>query len=119
MIGAREPQCTVGINALGIRDVSENFLHRPFSRGIAKTSVPLASPREQLQHLQSLRFQDTQYIGPRNLRYVVRVRFGVFRQRGSFHGDSSILKLELYRWEELRRAAKSADGAPRLVCRKC
>src|SRR5258708_6954673 len=34
LIGARESQCPVSKNALGIRDVSQNFLYRPFSRPI-------------------------------------------------------------------------------------
>src|SRR6266480_2732199 len=51
LIGARKPQRPVSKNALGIRDVPENFLYRPFSGRIPEASVPLASSRKQLQHL--------------------------------------------------------------------
>src|SRR5947208_3746674 len=95
LVAARKPQCPVRKNAFGIGDVSENFLYRPFSRRIPETPVPLASPRKQPQHLQALRFENAQYIGPRNFRYIVRVVVRVFARFRSFHDGTSLLETEL------------------------
>src|SRR5258708_8523340 len=54
LIATRDPQGPVGENTFGIGDMPENFLHRPFSRGIAQTSVPLAPSRAYLHPLQAL-----------------------------------------------------------------
>src|SRR6266567_2989949 len=113
LIAARETQRPVGKNPLGIRDVPENFLYGPFSRGIPETPVPFASPGEQLQHLQSLGFENAQDIGARNFRYVIRVVLGVFRRLGSVHRLSSLLEPELYRSAEFKRTSNSEILTPR------
>ncbi len=99
--------------------MAENFLHRPFTRRVPEASVPLASPREQLQHLQSLRFQDAQDVGAWNFRYVVRVVVGVLAGFGSAHGGTSFPEMEVYRWEELPRTAKSVNLRRKLASRIC
>src|SRR6267378_1529705 len=54
LIPPRDAQRPVGKNTLGIRNVPEDFFHRPLPGRIAKTSVSFAPSREQLQHLQPL-----------------------------------------------------------------
>jgi len=46
LVSTRDPQRPVGEDPFGIRDMPKYFLHGPFSRGVAKTSVSLAPSRK-------------------------------------------------------------------------
>src|SRR5713101_8722155 len=52
LVSAGNPQGPVAKNPFGVRHMPENFFHRPFSRRVPEVSIPLAPPREHLQHLQ-------------------------------------------------------------------
>ena len=112
LVAPRDAQSPVGEYPLRVRDVSENFFYRPLSRRIPEAAVSLAASREQLQHLQALRFQNAQYIVPRHLRNVVRVVIRIFGRFRPVHGDASLLKTRLYRQGQRQRTVKPVNAAP-------
>jgi len=64
LVATREAQGPAREYPLRVRDVSQDFFYRPLSQSMPEASVSLASASEQLQHLQSLGFQNAQDIGP-------------------------------------------------------